>query len=252
VKKNHFFNILICLLLCSCVTGQKSEQRAALFLQIGNDYIEQRDYPDALTNLLEADKLAPNNPEILNSIGMLYFHRDKYDVAIGYLERAIKLSPKYTDARNNYARVLISLAQYNSAIKQLGLVLKDMTYSQLDKAYTNLGLAYFRKDQFSKAKPLFLKALTSNQNYCPAYNLYGQTLLKLNEYQTATSIFDQALRMCETDLEELNYFSAITDYQLGRKSQAKAHLQEIIRSSPASEYAEKAQKLLAALEQGQQ
>jgi Tfp pilus assembly protein PilF len=250
--KNLFLAVIFCSTLCSCATSQKAAQRAGLYLQIGNDYMDQRDYPNALANLIEAYKLLPDNPEILNSLGMLYFYRDKLDVSLGYLEKAIKIAPTYTDARTNYARVLISLAQYNLAIKQLNLVMKDLTYNQLDKAYTNLGLAFFRKDKFKKAKPFFVKALGINQHYCPAYNLYGQTLLKLNEYQTATSIFDQALRICETNLEELNYFSAITDYQLGRKSQAKAHLQEIIRSNPASEYAEKAQKLLAALEQGQQ
>jgi hypothetical protein len=53
-------------------------------------------------------------------------------------------------------------------------------------------------------------------------------------------------------MEELNYFSALTDYQMGKKGPAKYHLQEIIRINPASEYAEKAQKLLTAFEQGQQ
>lgn len=247
--KSIFFLIGCSIFLASCASTQKKEERAALYLQIGNDYLEQRDYPSALNNLIEADRLAPNNPMILNSLGMLYFYREKYDTALDYLKRAIQASPTYTDARANYARVLIALAQYNSAIQQLGIVLKDLTYAQLDKAYTNLGLAYLRKDNYNKAKNYFSKAIASNQHYCPAYGFYGQTLLKAKEYQTASGVFDQALRTCETDLDELNYYSALANYNLKKIPQARARLQEIINSNPAGRYAEKAQKLLSLLEQ---
>jgi Tfp pilus assembly protein PilF len=249
LKKSLIFALV---LLCSCALKQKDEQRASLYLQIGNDCLEHHNLPDALTNFQQADKLSPDNPYIMNALGMLYFNREKYDVALNYVSRALKKDPKYTDARNNYARILIAMSRYNFAISELNKVLKDLTYAQQDKAFTNMGLAYMRKNEFPKAKPYFIKALTANRSFCPAYNLFGQTLLKMKDAESASHIFNEGLKVCDSNIEELHYFSAITDYQLGRKNEGRLHLQEIIKDNPASEYAEKAQKLLTALQQVQQ
>ena len=236
-------------LLTSCVSSIDNERRASFYLQIGNDYLEQKNYPEALTNLIEANKLSPNNPYILNSLGLLYLAREKYSLAAEHIQKALSINPKYTDARNNLGRVYISQGKYKSAISEIKTTLKDLTYSSPERAQTNLGLAYMRTNQYPKAKEQLLSALKTNQDYCPAYGYYGQTLMKLKQFEDASAVLDRGIRVCQYNPEEVHYLSGLSYYQSGRKEMAITRFKEVSKLYPASEYAEKSRSLLKVIEQ---
>jgi type IV pilus assembly protein PilF len=252
VSKKHFLLIYICLfstLISSCTTGGDNVKRAELYLQIGNDYLDQKIYPDALTNLLQAEKLDPDNPRIMNSLGLLYFAREKYDTAVTYIKKAIAADPKFSDARSNLGRVYIAQGKYDKAIFEIKKALRDLTYNKPEKAQTNLGLAYFRQDRFRAAREQLLSALKLNKDYCPAYSYYGQTLMKLKEYENAGGVFDRAIKVCQNDPEEVHYLSGLSYYQMGKKEMALIRLKEVAKLYPSSEYAEKSRALLKVIEQ---
>jgi type IV pilus biogenesis/stability protein PilW len=239
-------------LLSSCATTNDSEKRASLYFQIGNDYMEQKDYPEALTNLLKSEELSPNNSLVLNSLGMLYFHQEKYKTAGNYIRKAISLNPKYSDARNNLGRVYIAQGDYNRAIHEIKIAAKDLTYKYPEKAQTNLGLAYFRKDNFPKAKEVLQRALQLNKDYCPAYGFYGKTLMKLKQFENASGIFDRGIKVCQNEPEEVHFLSGLSYYQMGKKEMAIIRLKEVSKLYPSSEYAEKSRSLLKAIKQDKQ
>lgn len=239
-------------MLNSCATTNDDEKRASLYFQIGNDYIEQKNYPEALTNLLKAEELAPNNPLVMNALGLLYFYREKYETAVNYTQKAIALDPKFSDARSNLGRIYIAQGKYNKAIFEIKKAIKDLTYTHPEKAQTNLGLAYLRKDNFLKAREQFLQALKLNKDYCPAYSYYGQTLMKLKQYENATGIFDRGIKVCQNGPEEVHFLSGLSYYQMGKKEMAITRLREVSKLYPSSEYAEKSRSLLKAIEQDKQ
>lgn len=246
-----FLLIYICIfsILTGCATSDKDEGKAALYLQIGNDLLAQNNYPEALSNLLQAQKYAPDNPVVLNSLGMLYFAREKYETAAGYIQRAVKSEPRYTDARTNLGRVYIAQGKYNKAIFETKKALKDLTYGQPEKAQTNLGLAYLRKNNFRAAKAQLSSAIKLNKDYCPAYNYYGQTLMKLKDYDSSAGIFDRAIKVCQNSPEEVHFLSGLSYYQMGKQQMALIRLKEVAKLYPASEYAEKSRSLLKVIEQ---
>ncbi len=235
--------------LTSCATSEKDEGKAALYLQIGNDLLAQNNYPEALTNLLQAERFAPDNPVVLNSLGMLYFAREKYATAADYIQRSLKAEPRYTDARTNLGRVYIAQGKYNKAIIEIKTALKDLTYNQPEKVQTNLGLAYLRKNNYLAAKEQLHSAIKLNKDYCPAYNYYGQTLMKLKDYDSAGGVFDRGIKVCQNNPEEVHFLSGLSYYQMGRKEMALVRLREVSKLYPASEYAEKSRSLLKVIEQ---
>lgn len=239
-------------LLTACVSSFDNERRASFYLQIGNDYLEQKNYPEALINLIEANKLSPNNPIILNSLGLLYLAREKNNTAEDYIKKAIALAPQYTDARTNLGRVYLAQGRYNSAILETQKALKDLTYTTPEKAQTNLGIAYFRKNEFPKAKAQLSAALKMNSNFCPAYSYYGQTLMKLKQYDDASGIFDRGIKVCQNNPEEVHYLSGLSYYHTGKKEMALTRLREVAKLYPTSEYAEKSRSLLKVIEQDKQ
>jgi len=143
----------------------KQERRANLHLKLGVTHLHAGNYPQALIELLKAEKIEPENPTIQNNLALAYFVRQKHDLSLKHIKKALTLDPKYSDARNNLGRILIDIGQYSEAQRQLKIVLKDLTYTQPAKAQTNLGLSYFKESRFKTAKKYLLKAIQTNREF---------------------------------------------------------------------------------------
>lgn len=237
------------LLLTSCGSMEVNSKKADIYTRLGYDYMENKKYPEALQNFLEAEKLNPNSSVINNGLAMTYYAREKYDLALKHVLRALDADPKNMDAQNNLGRIYIAMGNYDAAEKALNLALKDLTYSQIEKPLTNLGIVYARKNKPTQSKNYFIKALQANRNFCPAYLEYGSLLLKNKDYEMAGGLFDKAVKICENSPQEVHYLSALSYYQLGKKDFAIARLKEIIKLYPENEYADKSKSLLKALGQ---
>ncbi len=232
------------LVLSSCATN-KALNESQLHARIGAGLLQQGRYPEALRELLTAEKLNPNDAAIQNNLGLAYFMRDRFSLAAEKLRRAIELEPKYTEARNNLGRVLIELEQYDQALRELKIVTSDLTYPDPAKAYVNYGLAYFRKRNFTEARSAFAKAMEANRNNCLAHTYFGRSLLELGKFEQATQALDNASVVCpEGGNEEAKYFGGLAYYKLGKTSLAVSRMEDVIKSSRDVRYAKKAEELL--------
>lgn len=247
MAKNILFSTLVCFFLVSCGTFEKDSRKAEIYTRLGYEYLKNGKYPEALQNFLEAEKLDGSASSIQNGLAMTYFARDKFDLALTHIQKAIKLDSKNVEAYNNLGRIHIALGNYDQAEAALQTALKDLTYTEPEKPLTNMGLLYVRKGQPDKARSYFVKAMQSNRNFCPAYKEYGNALLKMKNYETASSLFDKAVKICENSPEEVHYLSALSYYQMGKRDFAVARFREVIKLYPESEFAEKSKSLLKAI-----
>ncbi|MCC6278176.1 MAG: tetratricopeptide repeat protein [Oligoflexia bacterium] len=227
-----------------CSSAGVKKEKAQLHLRIGTQNLMKGFYPQALKELIEAEKHDPEDPVIQNNLGLAYFVRKEFDRAQIHISKAVQLNPNYTDARNNLGRVFIEMAKYDSAIQELLLVGKDLTYPQPEKAMVNLGIAYMKKGEQVQAQEAFRKALESNGSFCPAHNYFGQSLFKAQKFAEASQAFESALQNCGNKYDEAHYFSGLTYYKLGQKEKAVARLEEVVKNYPTSEYATKAKSML--------
>lgn len=230
-------------LLTSCATNNRDQEKADLHLRIGTAHLNQGNYPIALKELLEAYKLDPENAVICNNLALAYFVREKHVEAEKYLQRAVALDPKYTDAYNNLGRVHIEMNRPEDAIKELNIVVADLTYPQPERGLANLGLAYYRSGNFSMAEKKFREALKANNSFCPAHNYYGQSLYQQKQYKRAASVIETAIQVCK-DLDEARYFGAMSYLRMGQKEKAMARMNEVVELFPNSQYASKARAYL--------
>ena len=96
--------------ISGCATfSNESREKAELHLQIGTSHYEQGNYAFALKELLEGEKLDPQNPLIQNNIGLTYFMREKYDLAEKSLRKAVALKP-------DMAKAWLALADHLRAV----------------------------------------------------------------------------------------------------------------------------------------
>lgn len=232
-------------LFSGCQTDPKNKERAALHLKLGVSFYESGSYPEALSSLLSASELDPDNPTIQNNLGLVYFMRERYDLAEKHIRRAVDLLPSYTDARNNLVRVYIEAKNYKKAQIEMNLVLADLTYGGLERAYSNQGLLEFNQQRYSSAEKAFLKAVEYKRDSCFANNYLGRAIFEQGDYERAARALDRAVSFCQKAMiDEPHYYSALAYFRAKDKARARARFEEIIRIYTNGKYQEKSRQML--------
>ncbi|OQW50571.1 MAG: hypothetical protein A4S09_01910 [Proteobacteria bacterium SG_bin7] len=248
--------MIFLLFLASCGSSSKSgdpKEYARLHLQIGTTLLAQKNYPGALKELLEAEKLDPKNPITQNNLGIAYFVRKENNFAEKHLKMAMALDSNYSEARSNYGLLLLEKEDYSGALAQFKIVSKDLVYPQPEKARVNIGICYFHLKNYSAAEESFLSALEINRNYCTAWTYLGRTLMEKKKMDEATQRLDQAVSVCKnSDAGEADYYSAIAYAKTGEKERAVARLEALIDHDPRGAFADRSRKFLASLRSQEQ
>lgn len=245
-----FWAFLILIGAASCASNQ-TKDLAALHMQSGISLFENGNYPLALAAFLKAEEYDKKNPVIQNNLGLTYFMREKYSTAENHLKKAIEIEPKYTDARNNLARVYLETEKYAQAENELKIVLNDLTYPAIDKAYINMGLSHFNQLKYELALSNFENALRANTSNCVAASYYGRCYFELKQYENAVKYLDKAIGLCQRALyDEPHYYSAIAYYRLGDKKKSELRFEETIKLYPNGKYTDKAKSLLKLMREG--
>lgn len=241
--------ITLALILSACaVKRADDEKRAVYHLQIGNAHLSKGRYPEALAEMVAAEKLDSDNPQIKNQLGLTYFLRGRLDLAESSFREALKMNPRYTEARNNLGRTLIELKRYKEAVTELTLATKDMLYTEPEKTHANLGLAYFSMGDYANAEAAFMSSLKLRRKNCIALAYYGRSLYELSSFEKAAESLDQAMDVCKpVKLEDPYYFSALSYVKIGRREQAVARLEEGLVAFPNGQFAAKARSMLELL-----
>lgn len=239
------------LFLVGCGSSPKSgdpKEYARLHLQIGTTLLAQKNYPGALKELLEAQKLDPTSPIIQNNLGVAYFVRKEINLAEKHLKAAMTLDSNYSEARSNYGLLLLEKQDYSAALSQFKTVSKDLVYPQPEKARVNIGICYFNLKNYPAAEEAFLNAIDINRNFCSAWTYLGRTLMEKKKMNEAAQRLDQAVSVCKnSDAGESDYYSAMAYAKIGEKERAAARLESLIDHDPSGVFADKSRKLLASL-----
>ena len=205
----------------------------------------QQEFEKALRELLVAKELDPDNPQILNHLGLAYYFQKEYEHAIISLKSSIDKKPTFSEAHNNLGRVYIDTKDFHQARIHLFKAAGDLTYPHKDKVWLNIGLSYFQEGQYDEAKRYFLKSISANRNNCLAYNFYGRTLVETEQFKDAAQALDQAIVHCkDKGLDEPHYFGAIALFRMGFKQKAIARLQEGKKLFPHGPYRKKIAEMI--------
>lgn len=126
-------------------------------VDVGEEALEKRRYPEAIENLKKA--LAQNDAEPLvhNSLGLALARSGRPAEAIAHFEKAASLSPDYPDAHNNLASALLATGRPADALPQFQTAIRlNPEYAE---AQTNLGSLLLNMDRLDEAIPHLRKAV---------------------------------------------------------------------------------------------
>ncbi len=216
-----------------------------LHLGSGTALLSDGNFPQALSELMTAEILDPENPTIQNNLGLTYFFRERTDLAETHVRKALKLNPNYTDARNNLSRILIERGKYNEAILEARAAINDLTYTNPEKPLINLGVAQFKLAQFEISKKTFQKAIEIQRDNCLAQSYYGRSLFELRDFRRAAEALDRAVGFCQrSQFDEPHYYSALSYFELGLNEKAEARFEELLKLYPQGKYVDKTKTML--------
>lgn len=216
-----------------------------MYLKNGLKLYEAGQYPLALGELLKADALDPDNHLIKNNLGLVYFMRERLDLAEQNLRLAVKILPTYTDGRNNLVRILIEAQDYKNAQIELEKVFADLTYNGVDRAYYHQGLIAFNQKQFAAAEKSFSKSIEQRRDSCGAYNYWGRSIFEQGDYARAATALDKAIVFCQKAMvDEPHYYSALAYYRAGDQDRSRTRFEEIVRIYSNGKYQEKSRQML--------
>jgi tetratricopeptide (TPR) repeat protein len=114
-------------------------------------------YLDALDYYQAALAKKPNDPSLLNKIGITELMMQRYREARKSFERSIHYNRAFADAYNNLGVVYYESKKYGAAVKQYEkAIAQDKSSASF---FSNLGAAYFSKRDFNPAVVAYQHAL---------------------------------------------------------------------------------------------
>lgn len=244
----HSFLIYILAInfLTSCIGPSKAKQSAVYKVEIANSFMQGRNYPAALKELISAEQDDPNNAQVQEYLGHVYLARERYELAEKHYLKALDLDPNFTDVRNSLARLYIETGRLNKSEEFLKLAMNDLTYIPYYRTLANYGVLEFKRKNFTKAADYFKKSLEKDRENCETNIYLGRSYLEGNDLDVAILQFEKSLSFCsQINSDAAHYYSAISLYRKNEVARAQTRFEELIKLYPEGFHNEKARKMLS-------
>ena len=161
---------------------------------LGVTYASLKHYDDALKFYKKANKLDANNIQVLNNIGILYRDINQFENSLKYFNKAISLNDKVALTHNNLGTLYAFTKNLDNAEKYFKNSIK-LDSNFLD-AYLNLGSLYFDKFDFDPALYYFKKIIKKDASYSfmnVVYEKMGLILKEKGETEKAIDYFNKSI-----------------------------------------------------------
>lgn len=181
---------------------------------------------EAERHCLQICTIAPNLPDALHLLAVIYAQTGHYQGANDNFSKAIDIDPTRADFYSNYGNALWKQDRIEEAIYycQQSLTLD----ANRAEAHNILGNVYLSQNRLEEAVISFRKALEIHPTYVHALNNLGNTLQKLNQAEDAVNCYRQALKLQENYPEAHNNLGQALK-SLGRLDEARNHFHSAIK-----------------------
>lgn len=241
--------LIVLLIFCfaGCVkTPEELKEEARPYMDRGIRYLQMRNATGALTELLKAVEINPDDPQTHNWLGLAYYLKNKYVDSEKHLKKAIELDQNYSEARNNLGATYMAMKKWDLAIEQYKIITNDVLYRSPDMAFNNLGKAYFEKGMLDDAVECYQKSIELFDGLPISHNNLGVVWLKKKKFEDARREFERAIELLP-DYAEPHYGLAKTYVQLKMLDEAVKEFKEVIRLDPSGSLGDSSREYISIL-----
>lgn len=169
-----------------------------------------------------------NNFSIENNLGLEYYRAGQPEKALNHLESAVRIAPRYADARMNLGLVYAALNNSEAAETQYRQAMSLGSNSA--ELHYNLGVLY-AKDRKSEALREFEESFRIDPAHADAYSAAGLISLQLGQKQNAFQYLQNALRLKPEGADIHNNMGLLLA-SLGRYEEAEREYSTALQLSP--------------------
>lgn len=241
--------LVLAMMVSGCTSDAELKEKARGHIRIGEANLQAGQYTQALKELLEAEKLTPDDPKVHYDLGIAYERKGFVDDAVKEFQKAISLKPDYSEALNYLGTIYLSRERYDEAIHLFNRALANPLYETPAVALYNIGRAYRAKGDARAAYASFSEGIRKEPNS------FLVPILELNlgviDYQEGS--YAEAERHLARsvdrapDLAEAHYWLGMTQVQLRKRAEAADSFKKAIQVAPESEWASKSRESLKKL-----
>ena len=147
----------------------------------------------AVDLITKALALEPEYPEAHNNLGLALQGLGKPDDAVNSYRKALAIRPDYADAHNNLGNALQVLGEFEDSVSSYRKAVKyNPDYAM---AHNNLGNALQELGKVKEAEASYQRALSIEPDYADAHNNLGNALRRLDKLEEAVASYRRALAL---------------------------------------------------------
>lgn len=234
------FSVSICLFgLIACVpleqTRPKSESAEYHYL-LGVSALNEQNPTDALKEFLQAAERDAKDPKIQAGLAQAYWLKQAHDLAVTHFKRAIELSDNDPKYHNNLAALYLSMERYDEAIASFRKAADNLLFDRPELAWTGIGLANVKKQDYPAAQSAYRKAMKINPRYYMAPFQLGELYYNLERPVEALEMFTLTLELAP-GFADGYYWQGLVLMKIKDTVRAKKAFLEVVRLAPQSDSA---------------
>jgi len=156
----------------------------------------------AMVQQEESLKMEPNAAHVLNEIGYILYLQKKYLPSIEFFKRSFALAPKWALPWSNMNSSFNALEQYDSAIEAGKKAIEADSLFML--SYYNLATTFYFKNDFVRAKSLYLHCIHLDATHAMSYFAMAEVCFRQNQLSESITWRKKGLKYAPNDIQELN------------------------------------------------
>lgn len=223
------------LIINSCArVNKETKHKAEGHMKLGISYLSEGNLNAALKEFMESEKLYPDDPQLQNALGLTFFAKTAYLDSEKHFKKAIELKNDFSEAHNNLGVIYLNTNRYDDAVNEFRAALTDILYPTPERAYANIGWAYYKKKNFRDAEFNYKKALGITPDFFIAHFNLGLLYYDGGRYSEAVKRFKLAIKYYNK-YAEAYYHLGKTYIKLKKAVEASQSFSMVCKLAPDSE-----------------
>ncbi len=215
---------------------ENSPDDQALRLTYARLLVDIKDYEKAWIEFEKLHQAAPDDAELLYTLGLLSLESQRLDDAEKYMLMLVDLEQREGEAQYYLGRIYENRKQYDEAIDWYGQVhVGEYKFDAQLRIADMLGLSG-RTDEALEHLDAILKGSQSDGSLVRIYLTKGELLRAARRYEEAMAVFDTALGIVPGN-SDLLYSRALVAEKLGRIDILEADIKAILKTEPDNAHA---------------
>ena len=224
--------------ISACTQSVKTDEASDYNSDLGIQYLQKGRLNLANEKLLKSLEQNPDSAKSNHYFALLQERLGNNTLADQHFKKAISITPKSPEIRNNYGSFLCKNKRPQAAVKQFLVAVKDPLYRTPEFAYTNAGICLRKVNNNALAENYFRQALKKRASFPSALIEMSKLYYDRRNYARAQGFMLRYENVGKSSPKALELCVNI-NAKMGNQAKAEKCKSTLLRLFPASPEAEK-------------